>query len=259
MKLYKYRSLSGSQRSWTEKIIKDRELYFAAPSKFNDPFEFLFQLTFTGTPEDKMDFLSKTSPEIFELLQSYKKADRDDYLSKLNSSAFENAVNNWTNKIKNQTGVLCLSDSPYNINMWSYYADNNYGVCLEFEFDEEPFANSEFKVEYSEQIPVIDYFKQNPSKLSETAKVFTNTKYFSWEHEKEYRMISSSAGAIKFNDTSLKGVYLGLNFNLKDEFIDLLRKEFPSINVYLLKKSKTKYELEAKDKMPVKLEELWRH
>lgn len=258
MKLYKYRGLTGEARKNTEILIRDRELYFAPPASFNDPYEFEFQLSFEGSIKEKMDFFKKTNPSIYDLLNSAYSEFRINYLSKLDTPLFKGAVNQYIQNVKERTGVLCLSDSPFNINMWSYYADNNSGICFEFEFDEEVFANSEFEVKYCSDLPSIKYFRQDVENLSSTAKEFTCSKYHSWEHEKEFRMVSNVTGGQRFSESSLKAVYLGLKFDLKDGVVDLLHSEFPDIDIYLLKKSDTKYALEVKNGMPVKFNSLWR-
>jgi hypothetical protein len=39
-RLYRYRSLAGDGRRWTEDIIRNSQLYFSPANGFNDPFEF---------------------------------------------------------------------------------------------------------------------------------------------------------------------------------------------------------------------------
>src|SRR5687768_7840381 len=49
MLLYKYRSLSGSAFEYTLDVIRERQLYFSSPNKFNDPFEFRPRISMEST------------------------------------------------------------------------------------------------------------------------------------------------------------------------------------------------------------------
>ncbi|STO91735.1 DUF2971 domain-containing protein [Fluoribacter dumoffii] len=124
-------------------------------------------------------------------------------------------------------GVLSLTTDPQNILMWTYYANNHEGYCIEFELDfvkiQEISGLSDFSVKkymqnfiegkeilslythnnefalfgvnYSEELPLIkieDLLKL-PESYERTKLILRNTvgtKFKDWAHEKEFRIVT---------------------------------------------------------------------
>lgn len=123
MRIFKYFSSNTAEKcEFARNLFSKGELYFSSINKFNDPFEFSFQLY------DQTKIKRWGSKELAVL-----------------SILLPNIYN---------YGVACFSRSHDNILMWSHYADGHSGICVEFESDECPILNCVRKVDYSENCPV---------------------------------------------------------------------------------------------------------
>lgn len=255
MKLYKYRALG----EYTDKIFEEGKLYFAPPCEFNDPYEFVFIFDLDASTEEKKEFFYKNDPQFMEELGEFEnKEEEDKYFSHLNTESFVHHTKSLTDLLRAQTGVLCMSDSPLNINMWGYYGDSHKGICLEYEFEEEEYLNTLKEVQYSDSIPTIQFFKEDVTNLKPMLEKFAYTKYRTWQNEKEYRLTTVLAGAKEFKRSSLKAIYFGVNFDFKSnkKFLDLVQSKFPKIDLYILSKDKNKFQIKFNDGMPIKFDKL---
>src|SRR5205085_3407282 len=81
--------------------------------------------------------------------------------------------------IQDRYRVFCLTTKPTNILMWSHYADNHHGICLQFSCRNSVFLNA-LKVEYSEAYPLLD-LTEDDDLLPLLAKAVA------WSYEDEYR------------------------------------------------------------------------
>lgn len=83
-------------------------------------------------------------------------------------------------------GILCLSENPSSLLMWSHYAEQYAGAVVEFD-DSHEFLRGHFRVEYRDQRPKRDisyYISDNqPIPIAELC-----VKPRDWEHEKEVRV-----------------------------------------------------------------------
>jgi hypothetical protein len=88
--------------------------------------------------------------------------------------------------------VCCFSKNMNEILMWSHYADNHKGVCLEFEIDEEKFKETLMEMKYDNNLTILDKVELHDNgslKLNtETNGKFIITKFKNWEYEQELRI-----------------------------------------------------------------------
>lgn len=202
--LYKYydsplnkptEELIHKAKSNLECILLNNELYLSSHTDFNDPFDVYphYDLTST-TSKEILDFCTKsvqtTHPtlkggplkrKIDELVQSIK-------INK-NSSLqnFEYAMR----IINKKYGIYCLTTDPSNVLMWSHYAHNHQGICLEFDISEYLFLTCRlFEVNYKDnRREVLKPFQEFTTKSFEACLL---KKAKSWEYEKEWRLIFSN-------------------------------------------------------------------
>lgn len=241
MKYYRYRALN----QFAEDIITKRELYFASPKQFNDPFEFEFYLTFDCSLKVKREFL-EASPE-FDFKNEFKKLDQETlnkFLERsLSPADAEKARQEFRNKYL-EFGLLCLAKSPCNIGMWAHYGDNHKGICFEFDFKGNDFGSC-LKVDYQVEAPTFNYFDHldNPRETFTKKIVTTKSKY--WEHEQEYRFILNQPAIATFKPDDLTGAYLGMDIDRNHPIFKLMAKHTPNLSLYFLNPSKAKYGFEV--------------
>lgn len=124
--------------------LENNQLWASHPSEFNDPFEFKFTQIGKNLTKNEID-------QFIHDIDKFK--------------------------------VVCLSQDPANILMWSHYADFHKGMCLGFYHETLTYA-----VNYSDEFPRID-FKNNDPKLKglQMYRVI-HSKSKQWEYEKERRI-----------------------------------------------------------------------
>lgn len=85
--------------------------------------------------------------------------------------------------------LYCLTPDPACTLMWSHYAENHSGICLEFSTDIPMFGNA-MKVNYSMNCPL---WLQNLTEKIGLEMVLTKAK--SWEYEREFRVWTVGEGS----------------------------------------------------------------
>jgi hypothetical protein len=142
-----------------------------------------------------------------------------------------------TTAILGQSRVYCLSARFDSTLMWSHYANNHRGVCLEFRCDNEVFGPA-MKVNYADDYPVFDFTSDDPL-------VLLITKASAWSYEEEYRVVAlekfidpavAIAGVIRTKDDFLKlppgalqSVIMGCMIvkSDADKLQEIIGKQFP--------------------------------
>lgn len=136
--------------------------------------------------------------------------------------------------------VLCLCKRPDGILMWSHYASNHEGVCLEFRvLKDSVFANA-VPVEYAEEYPK---FKL-PGEMNELAVGMVGTKAKLWEYEDEWRVGSLEArGLNDFPSECLSAVIFGLQISDKNKALisKWLMKRTSPVTLYRAVKEEHKF------------------
>jgi len=126
-KLYKYNSVTG----YFLKGLEAHSLWFSSPLDFNDPFDCKVNLYYGRKKKEIAHNLLKIlTPE-----RSAGILEDEDLFRKLLSKP--RALEDVLNKISHYTfgeklGVCCFSERKDHILMWSHYAANHSGVCLQF-------------------------------------------------------------------------------------------------------------------------------
>lgn len=239
--LYKYCSISTPQQyERTIKILKGK-LFFSSPKNFNDPFELSAKVNISTSPL----LLNLNSREVKEVHRVFRVAQP------------EAVSDEWKEKI----GILCLSETPQQILMWSHYGANHTGVCIGFDSGDLPFKSA-LKVHYSDERPFIQ-FDSSPKNLLERVLL---TKSSHWSHEQEWRIIkrkieedelkfyydhfksgnacldeiaeiienNDGPGLYNFDPSSIRSIFLGAKINKEhqEEIISIAREPTPQAKIF---------------------------
>ncbi|MCK4375269.1 MAG: DUF2971 domain-containing protein, partial [Candidatus Brocadiae bacterium] len=100
----------------------------------------------------------------------------------------------FTEQLRNQVGMVCLSEISNDLLMWSHYADGHRGVCVEFTAREPrhvDFIGSAQPVTYKDEIPQVKLYTDDTQILVRAAVL---TKASHWAYEKEWRDIDMVLG-----------------------------------------------------------------
>lgn len=192
--LYIYRPAN----EFTERIFKDNRLWSSKPERFNDPFDCDLEVTKGITEEDVMHTVramhghqrEKWPPEIAEFVDSI--FDKNGKFTVEEQARIEKEIQAVIDDNKN-SGVVCLSEVNDSILMWSHYAQNHTGICIEFQrTPESPLGDPEIcsPVQYSSKYPVIDIGKMLLNRDGQTLDLMMRYKADCWAYEKEWRVIT---------------------------------------------------------------------
>lgn len=230
--LYRYFPYSEVNRQNIENIFKYNQLYFPTPSTFNDPFDCRLKLDFNGTKIQWDNYLKGLVNKYSPHLNRFKKREQ---LRKMKKKAKSlNFSNQVLRSMKDEIGVLCLSEINDNILMWSYYSSGHTGFCLRFDYSiHNQFFGQALKVNYAEKYPQINFF--NNSK-EERMRAMLLTKAKIWKYEQEWRIIAyeKGSGLYNFSKESLSGIIWGAEMNEadKDHLSSILSENHYNISLY---------------------------
>lgn len=186
-------------------VIESGCIRLTQPIDFNDPFE-LKPVTSTYSIKDAMPDLSNTE----EKLDSNNKIDKlpikassSDSKIKVNNNLFEEQqviettppdTSGFTSKASEPKqgeliGVLCLTEEPDNLLMWSHYADSHQGFCIKFDTSNYFFNQKRTVEDDFYHLRKVEYIGQHPIKVIKSSKGVDLLLHKSdtWSHEKEWR------------------------------------------------------------------------
>ena len=223
-RLYKYRYFNeelvsrnglpgGEQIQKWKQVLYDGLVFPAAPATFNDPFDcaFLLEENFLNSSAARKmlaDNLARRCPiteaekcnllhtnDVGKTLKSifwkYFRV-RDKYLCK----RFMDDINEAVKGIRDALQVACFSETNRSILMWSHYANNHQGFCVEYDFSDWECKKYLKPVQYvSERQYVPGNFADNIYPGAENA--FINAalyKFVEWSYEKEWRLVAPNIG-----------------------------------------------------------------
>ena len=270
-----------------KQIIRDRTLRWSAPVRFNDPFDLQFdmhveydrnQLIEDATAETwafysgEKEFvpanpLGHLIKEISALPQRLSKAD---FVETMRGGIAESLAAQEENLPKVQAGlreqlspvrVLCLSETPSNILMWSHYALNHTGAVLRLsciEALDSPWGAAQ-PVQYRKDMPLLfDHaglfsFLTGQSVIDKTRILdeSVTVKAIDWEYEKEWRVVYHGDAPLEYDDapfniSQLTGIYFGCKTSDNDwgEISELAQHANPDIEIFAGLKSDRKFSID---------------
>jgi len=193
-----------------ENLDKD-QLYFNKPRNFNDPYEGIFRFDIQDINLKHKLLRSLYQHKYEELIGS--KLPLDDLI--------EHTRIIYMNQFLNEMRLCCMSCINDSILMWSHYADQHKGICIEFDVNHDMLFKIGAEVNYSEVIPTLKFQSHDDisdDKIVEkySTSVPTN-KYIAWSYEKEYRLIRYlGEPTVNYNPKSIKAIYFGLRTRVED-------------------------------------------
>lgn len=273
--LFKYYSVSDYSINNLNKNV----IWLSYPSSFNDPYDSSLiidnmKLVLSAYSDKKMiteflikHFSDKQIPEyeingtLFEVVRKItkdaQKQKEIDIVEKVIKEYIETNVDKDTEmfwkKLGKSLSVCCFSETNKSVIMWSHYANNHQGFCLEYDFLELPYSDIRnrmlFPVFYSEQrydMTQLFLNKKNDPSIALKASLH---KSLDWAYEKEWRMVISGGvlNECEYHVPKPNAVYLGSRLlEEKAETIKQIAKE-KNIKIYEMALSKFNYEMETRE------------
>lgn len=233
-KLYKYQPYKENRIS----AIINKKLRFSMPKDMNDPFD--------------CRGVCWNTDEIENFLKTRVHKDKIKEFDSIDSIV-EGAIASLRNNIK----ISCFSEELFSMPMWSHYADNHTGFCIEYDFTRLSYENDLtkylFPVGYdSRRYDITNLFKKTFNEPYDPRVILLcflmNLKHSSWSYEKEWRIIKMRLPEEKefksgLEDCPIKptAIYLGINFD-KNE-VHSVKEKLKSLDIpiYVLKVSNSEF------------------
>jgi hypothetical protein len=226
-KLYKYRTVND----YSLKAIKDHYIWLASPDKFNDPFD------------------CHLSDDYIVYDEYSKEDDETGLLENYNKKYYENVI--YPAFLKN--GIGCFCEASDVILLWSHYAANHTGFCLEYDLSicNEDLKSIFHKVNYTMEYPKLNFHEFLTPGMENTynyLKKTLYTKFKAWEYEKEWRLILPGFNNKAFNypENFLSSIYLGCAIKEDDRqsILSVFSDKEYKPKIYQYKMSKYSFSLE---------------
>ncbi|KAF0129146.1 MAG: hypothetical protein FD155_2635 [Bacteroidetes bacterium] len=198
--LYKHTTISNN----LYKTLANAELWFAAPTSFNDPFDCQINDQTNWTDDNIREYVTKT------VQTSGEEIDPEDVVrgNQQNPGNFNKFFTSNLKKLLSTQGVACFLPTPENLLLWAHYSDSHKGVCLKFDItkDEDLFALT-FAVKYPKdnKYPHFDYLTQRDQLVNKAML----TKSIHWKYEDEIRVLKPNFGNHPFAKECLKEIIFG--------------------------------------------------
>ena len=222
-RLYKYREFIetetiriGSQNRekiprW-QQVLYDGVLFLSPPDSFNDPYDcdFVVDSSFLNEPAAR-EICYKSLLQMQTLSDEEKQEIHKNRQKIINTRSLRDAletalhaevstdieamlmrmVNESLQKLKREFRVLCFSELNDSILMWSHYAHNHAGFCIEYDFNRGDLKNLLKPVQYSKNRHCIAGGFANKDSVTANAEIYNATLHKSdvWEYEKEWRLV----------------------------------------------------------------------
>ncbi|MEO8410362.1 MAG: DUF2971 domain-containing protein [Propionivibrio sp.] len=248
-RLFKYRAFNVNSL----RLLSEAEAYYANPSSFNDPLD--------SSPTIQVDTDRATLEKLlFKMLlrsvgkeQALSEIGNHRYMStelgdyKVEPKAEAYYVRLLASNVKDllyaelgKRGVLSFAerwDCPL---MWSHYADEHRGLCIEYDASDSAFVNLR-PVDYRRprSIKVSDLIewkiKQSASARQKIAETFFLAKAPQWRYEREWRDVTDHAGS-RPAPARVSAVYFGLRCDTSviTAIVKLHASSEPSVKFYAI-------------------------
>lgn len=311
--LYQYRRFD--ENKYYLKALNEDRLYLRNPDEFNDPYDcaFMTKKKFSMTDDilkkmfknDPIGFkkthkittkqftrLKKSDKFIRDLSrymannENLKYKNKPKKLIEISRNIVQNIKSHSTdfNKLREYLLVSCFSEDYRSILMWSHYAEDHTGFCVQYDFkslgNNSHLTRILYPIFYTNKIfPIDDYIHISQpqfhdvhssylkginlnkilegtelkivEKNSETNNMFQTytalNKYEGWEYEKEWRYVLYCHNESKhpyIHVPKPKAIYLGAKSDNNDAILEIA--EGKNIDVYQMYMKSSEYALQCK-------------
>ncbi len=234
--LFKYTKICET----TLENLSNNQLYFSSPRDFNDPYEFIFQLSIEDCCYE----------EFLELIYEGRQKEFSN-IGMNKEEILEYTRKYYFGSLWEELGVHCLTKNANNDLMWAHYGDCHRGICIEY--DQLSDAFSKFQpVEYIDKIHRVVvsnamHFEMNVE--TEFEKVLLRKSRW-WSSEREYRYVLPVGTKLKYSDECIKSITFGFFSGEADRKKVIEATSHLNIQYYEVTRSIREYDI---SKQPVKI------
>ena len=210
--LFKYKPIN----QFTLDIIANERIFYPLPESFNDPFD--TKCSF------KKNSATIQSIDHEKIEKAFPGESASDLVAHTRKDLSPN-IDTFKIKLKN-FGILSLAENAKDILMWSHYADDHKGVCIELERSEDnELGNIDTtrKVVYTKNYPSLNSKALLTSTDTESSlKRVLYTKSEHWSYEQEWRIFKPTGGIVYPVPGKIKSITIGVRASNMD--IEIIKK-----------------------------------
>lgn len=204
--LYKYCPYNTNSLS----ILINKKIWVSKPYSFNDPFDCNIKFKSEINSEAFRKYLDRKGRKTGNLHRDYE--------------IFMEGLKEFRNKDVKNFGVFSMSQIKDNILMWSHYADQHKGFCIEFNRlpnnDLGDFKKTQ-PVNYYCDYPEVDLLDSNGNIDRSIRKKMLFSKAKDWAYEKEWRLTYPEGDKKETLPAGISSIIFGLR--MLDEHDNTIR------------------------------------
>ena len=256
-------SLDRTDEDRLVQFLRTGKLRCSSPATFNDPWDCgeWFNTAILQSAEEREKFANFLSRSLVQLppahlarfkplLEKLKNHDADATRFMLNL-AHVISVQKYL-----RYRIYCLAPDPTKVLMWSHYANNHKGICLEFNVGNKVFSGAH-KCVYLSKYPTTPFYE---SESFVPLRTFLS-KSDVWEYESEFRLIThersiartasenmllTDESFLQLPDGALSSIIVGLRGNYA-EVRRIVKENDPSVKVKRAVMASNSYRLTIED------------
>ena len=197
--LYKYKDLSGDGIGHVEDMLEENRLWYSSPLKFNDPFDCRCVFDIGNTREEivlrKAAFLVRRKGTT--LADAIAQANGDIPTEPQEVDQWQKQQIEGHSRRTANTGILCLTPVCDDFIMWTHYAKNHTGICIQFRVRDAreeghlDFIAAAHAVEYADRCPTINFVRDGTVDIVRKAFLTKSTPF---RYEREWRIVLMDQG-----------------------------------------------------------------
>ena len=204
--LYKYRAWDAdSPQNYQARLLTHKEIFFASPARFNDPFDCYISLSArAGNAAETRKALVqavKDDPCLSQLPRKERERFITERVVELGNPAKVKEEQNLElqDRVHN-FGVFSLAGTKESLVMWAHYAHSHKGLCVGLDsnvlecviqdlYDTKEIPGERYLVDYVDEYPILNLLGPKRIRPGSSMNVALTTKSRHWEYENEYRLI----------------------------------------------------------------------
>lgn len=218
------------------------EVYLSYPCKFNDPFDSAIEIDYLKYTKL---FFQRELPNEFPIGKVEDIFKNNDVIKK----EFDKHYQDTYKQFQEYVSIACFTTSFNNRLMWSHYADNHSGFCIEYDMTQDSsIKNAILPVIYDEQ-----RFDCTEVLLDHSPNIAINPVFYKdkvWEYEEEWRTYGTKDYFQVYKNPIdarkiISAIYLGAKSEEHSHEVEEVKKYAldKKIPVYKMEMSQRRYEL----------------
>jgi hypothetical protein len=230
--LFRYRPPSEVINGYFDELLRTDKFFAAPPRSFKDNFDCRASIDSTGAKSEWRRYWNHNG-DLLGLTGTDKARFVDEAMETgaWKESTKQSEVKDGIQACLDNSGVVCLTETPLNGRMWDEYAESGKGICLCFESFASPFREM-LNVQYLPEHPTVRF--DAPAGESVEAFLLAKTTPYTWEREWRKVYFNQGGGLKPIPASSLRAVLLGPAISSSDRHSVLQSLEKWKPHVFVL-------------------------